>query len=320
MTTLLATAVDDASAVETAGSTGPPGGAGSVGAVGAAGAAGSTGTPPGAVVAAHLRHRVAWYAPLVGALRVSDRALPALTNQLDADPTPAPFPVSLSILGGAGAIGPALAWATRNATLQVRSVHARLRGDDLARGAARLVTALVTELPEGVDVHVEVPTAPGEQTAAGWSAALDAVAETGYALDVRTSGSWQHEHPDSRTLAAVLDAALDRELLVGFVGTNRALGGDHEHTGYREHGLLGLLGALTALLDGAAGDDAAAVLDDAAGDPHALGDAAERAVTLLTEADPVRLRRTFRGTAAADVERLADDLAALQLVGTRSPA
>lgn len=282
----------------------------------------ASGTPTadaGRVVAAHLRHRVAWYAPMVGSLRVTDRELPPVTAHLDADPAPSPLPVALVVTGGAGAVSPALAWAARHAGVQLRSLHTRLRDeDDLARNAARFVTAVGAELPDGVAVHVEVPIAPGERPGPGWSGAVDAVAAAGHRLEVRTSGSWQHDHPDSQTLATVLDAALDRELPVGLSGTDRALGFDQPATGYREHGLLGVLAALCTLLDGGGVDAAAQALEASVGDPVEPSDACADAVGQIARTDPACLRRSWTGSASADVEVLARDLAALGLTGTRA--
>ena len=276
--------------------------------------------PAGRVVASHLRHRGAWYAPFVGSLRLTDQDLPGLTGQLDADPVPSPLPVALVVIGGAGAVEPALAWATRHPGLQLRSLHTCLRDeDDLPRNASRLVTALGGQLPDGVAVHVEVPFTAGQRPGPGWAGALDVVAGAGHRLDVRTSGSWQHDHPGSSALVVVLDAALDRELPVACTGIDRALGSKQPVTGYWEHGLLGVLAALSALLDGAAADEAAALLDAVVGDPAAPSQACRSALQRVADADPGRLRRSWTGTSSADVECLARDLGTLGLIGSRTP-
>lgn len=184
------------------------------------------------------------WAPLVAAVRVLDTQVPVARAVL----APARTPVSLVLTGGAGQVaGPVSAATSRG--LAVVAVGTTLRDPaDLAGAARRVATAVDAarasgELDEETPVHVGIPGAAG--SGAGWSAALDVLAEAGLAVDV-----------DPADLdAAALDALLDREL------TLRA----------RVPGGLAALGLLAAVRACLAGDPARADLLLRACRPGATG-------------------------------------------------
>ncbi len=233
--------------------------------------------PPGnapvpEAVRGHARHRTAWYAGLVGPFVCSDRWLPDLTAQLDADAPPTPLRVTLVVAGGAGAIGPAVNWAVRHPDLELAGVEVAVRADEgspggLAHNATRVTTALdealrtnpaTAELP----AYVELPRTDGAEPAPAWQSAADVLATYGHPLKLRTGGETPEAHPGAVALAGCIDAALDRELAI------KATAGLHHavrHTsqeGFEQHGFLNVLLATRALLDGSSATEAAAVLEN----------------------------------------------------------
>lgn len=217
--------------------------------------------PPGnlalpAAVQAHRAHRTSAYAALVGPFVVSDIRLPDLLEELSDETEP--FAVTVVVTGGAGAIEPAVRWATNSGLLDVRSLETPLRAeDDLARNAMRVVAALeqVRDDLGQVPVYVEPPRVQGEPTH-GWLTALDELASAELRLKFRTGGVEEDMFPTSRELAASIDAALDRELpFKCTAGLHHAVRTGHQH------GFLNVLAATAAAFDGASRDEVVARLD-----------------------------------------------------------
>src|SRR5690606_6453788 len=147
-------------------------------------------------VPAHQRHVDAPYGHLVGPFVCDDRRLPELSRLLEAEPPDRPLPLTLVVIGGAGAIEPALTWAGRDPHLDVRAVETALRDeDDLSHTAARVTTVLDPALPDGVAAYVELPRLDGDDPTAGWLDAADTVAAAGYRLKFRTGGESPEAHP-----------------------------------------------------------------------------------------------------------------------------
>ena len=262
-------------------------------------------------VPAHVRHAASSYGFVVGPFVCSDRALPDLSRLLEAEPPEQPLPLTLVVVGGAGAIEPALTWAGRDPYLDVRAVESALRDeDDLAHNAARVVTVLDLALPDGVDAYVELPRLTGPEPTAGWLNAADAVAEAGHRLKFRTGGESKEAHPDETELATVIDAALDRQTAfkctAGLHHGVRLTAGD---TGFEQHGFGNVLLATGALLDGAARDAAAAVLEDR--DTDAVG----KALRGLDEAAAARIRSWFRSFGSCSIDEPVADLTGWGLLG-----
>ncbi|HSV37945.1 MAG TPA: hypothetical protein VLI04_04220 [Nocardioidaceae bacterium] len=207
-------------------------------------------------VAAHREHRASSYAAMVGPFVISDIKLPDLLEVLE-DSTEA-LAVSVVVTGGAGAIEPAVRWATRSGLLDVRALETPLRNeDDLARNASRVVTAIdhVREDLGDIPVYVEpprIPDGPSHQ----WLAALDEIASAGLRLKFRTGGVDLDAFPSATELAAGIDAALDRELpFKCTAGLHHAVRTDHQH------GFLNILAATAAAFDGAPRGDVIAELE-----------------------------------------------------------
>ena len=214
--------------------------------------------PPGNLpldraVAEHRGHRASEYAALVGGFVIGDVRLPDLLDVLDERDDDEALAVNLVVTGGAGAVEPAVRWATRAPTVELRALEVALRDeDDLARNAQRFLAALDplwTEL-EGVRVFVELPRVVGDPTP-GWLAAADELAAREIPLKFRTGGVTAEAFPSSSELAVSIDAALDRELpFKCTAGLHHALRHRDAETGFEHHGFLNVLLATRLLLDG----------------------------------------------------------------------
>lgn len=265
--------------------------------------------PPGnapldRAVAEHRAHRASEYAALVGGFVVTDVKLPDLIDILD-EGDEIPLAINLVVTGGAGAIEPAVRWATRAPLLRLRALEIALRDEaDLAHNALRAITALdqaEADL-EDVAVYVEPPRLDGPPTA-GWLGALDELAARDLRLKFRTGGADQAAFPTCGELGDAISAALDRELAFKCTaGLHHAVRQTDPGTGFTHHGFLNVLRATRASLDGEdpsevlAEDSTAALLD---------GFDAEEAV---------RTRRWFTGFGSCSVLEPHDDLVELGLL------
>ncbi len=264
--------------------------------------------PPASVpldraVAEHCAHRRSAYAGLVGGLVVTDLKVPDLIDVLDDGDTEEheePLAVSLLVTGGAGAIGPAIRWASRAPLLRMRSLHLALRDeDDLAHNARRVLTALdaVAEDLSEVEVYVEVPRWQDGRASHGWLSALDELAAGEVRTAFRAGGATPDTVPGAEELAGSIDAALDRELPFRCAGALV-----HAISGPASYGFLNVLAATRACLDGG---DTVAVLTGTDGDALLAG----TDVTSLA-----RTRRWFTGFGSADLLVSHDDLVEVGLI------
>ncbi|HSE71335.1 MAG TPA: hypothetical protein VLA97_11310 [Nocardioidaceae bacterium] len=240
--------------------------------------------PPGnaplsEAVAAHLRHRAAGYADLVGGFVVSDVKLPDLISEVGKAGSPGPLAVNVVVTGGAGAIEPAVRWALDEA-LDLRAVEVALRDEaDLAHNARRMVTVVdqlrtAGTLADEVLVHVEPPP-PRDAPGPGWLGALDEVAALDLRLKFRTGGASADSFPSAAALAACISAALDHELAFKCTaGLHHPVRHTDDATGFEHHGFLNVLLATRASLDGATIEETAAVLEQR--DPAAVRDLVEQ--------------------------------------------
>lgn len=243
--------------------------------------------PPGnapldRAVAEHYQHRCAPYAELIGGFVASDRVLPQLLALLSAeqDQRDSRLDLKLVVTGGAGAIEPAVRWATRSERIRLAGLEIALRDEeDLAHNARRMtaaVDALETELAD-VPVYVEPPRTHGSLTP-GWLAALDELAAHELRLKFRTGGVTPDAFPGVDELAGWIEAALDRETAFRCTaGLHHAIRCPDPQTGATQHGFLNVLLATRASLDG---EDPAPVLADShlrerlgVADPDALAGA-----------------------------------------------
>jgi hypothetical protein len=262
-------------------------------------------------VRAHAEHRAAWYSGLVGGFVCSDTRLTELQAALDSagDDAPAPLGVTLTITGGAGAVGPALTWVQRDARLRLTGLEVALRDeDDLAHNAARMTTVL-RDVPDDVTAYVEMPRVHGSGIPAGWAAALDEVAAAGLRVKFRTGGLDHDAFPTATELAEFIAASLDRETpFKCTAGLHHALRHTDDRTGFEHHGFLNVLLATRALFDGGSGADAEKLLEQR--DSADVGDQV-RALGI----NGVRsTRRWFTSLGSCSVLEPVDDLVALGLI------
>ena len=268
--------------------------------------------PPGNVpldeaVAAHRHHLASSYAGLLGAFVVSDTRLPDLARLVERVET-APLDVIVVVTGGAGALEPAVAWASRTEGVALAGVEVAMResdAGDLAPNAGRIVTA-VDRLGLDVPVSVEVPRLYGAEPSASWLGALDELAAADHRVKLRTGGLEADAFPSVHELATCIVAALDRELRFKCTaGLHHAVRHTDPQTGFDHHGFLNVLLATRASLDGAGADDVAAVLDTRDGAALARDPDAD----MLTSA-----RRWFTSFGSCSVLDPLDDLTKLGLV------
>ena len=271
--------------------------------------------PPGnapldAAVRAHREHRASTHADLVGPLVVGDAHLPDLLALVSTTP----LAVVVVVSGGAGALEPAVRWATRDGVLDLRGVEIALRDSatgELTHNTRRITTAvdqLVAsgDLDDETAVSVEMPRLYDAGPTADWLAALDEVAAGDHRLKLRTGGAEADAFPSATELATCIGAALDRELSFKCTaGLHHALRHRDATTGLTHHGFLNVLLATRASLDGASVADVAAVLEET------------DAAALLGGTDEAGLagaRRWFRSFGSCSVLDPLHDLHALGLV------
>lgn len=267
-------------------------------------------------VAEHQAARGAPYAGLLGAFVVADRTLPHLLDHLALDPEQPPLPVAVVVTGGAGAVGPAVRRAAGrpgSAGVVLRGVEVALRDlDDLAGNARRVVAAVraADEVPPDAAVHVEVPVThvPDPAASEDWLTALDEVAAAGLSLKLRTGGVQPTAFPTSATLAAAIDAALDRELTFKCTaGLHHAVRHRDTDSRFEHHGFLNLLLATGAAWDGAGPAEVERLLEEH--DAAAVVVAVSEAGSALASA-----RRWFTSFGCCAVAEPLEDLIALGLV------
>lgn len=276
--------------------------------------------PPGnaplpEAVAAHREHRASGHAALVGPFVVSDMRLPELLEAVGG--AGEALPVSVVVTGGAGAIEPAVRWATRAGTLELRGLEVALRDEaDLAHNARRMATAVdrlvsLGELGDEVPVYVEPPRLRGEEPTHSWLSALDELAAVDLRVKLRTGGVEADAFPSAAELAASLAAVLDRELrFKATAGLHNAVRHRDPETGFEHHGFLNVLVATRASLSGEPEDSVAKLLDES--DPRAV----RAIVAEVGGVDGlVSARRWFTSFGSCSILEPLEDLTALGLVG-----
>jgi hypothetical protein len=254
-------------------------------------------------LAAHTARRDQPWTDLVGTFVVKDTDLPRLRGTS--------VRLSLVCTGGAGQVAGPLGLA-RRLGLDVAGIEIALRDPDELAGNARRVVAAIDEVKADGDlddllVHVELP---GPATH-GWLAAADEVAareDLGLRLKFRTGGLDADAFPTVDTLAAWIEAALDRETpFKCTAGLHRAVRHTDPATGFEHHGFLNVLAATRTALDAGDRDATAAVLAEQ--DADALLEALPDLDTLA------RTRRWFTSFGSCSVHEPLEDLAGLGLVG-----
>jgi hypothetical protein len=274
----------------------------------------------------HLEHRGAPYSDLVGPLVLGDRHLAELAELLPAtgrDETQAASPsgpvsgheLSLAVVvsGGAGALEPAVRWATRDG-LRLAGLEVAVRDSatgEAAHNARRIATMLdqlrsAGELDDDVPVHVEMPRLYGSPPTPDWFGALDELAAAELRLKLRTGGLDPDAFPAPHELAGCIEAALDREMTFKCTaGLHHAVRHRDPQTGFEHHGFLNVLLATRALFDGAGVDEAAVLLDEHDAD-HLVAQATDDALA--------GGRRWFTSFGSCSVVEPLEDLQKLGLV------
>jgi hypothetical protein len=239
-----------------------------------------------------------WYADLVGSFVVTDTRLPEV---------PVEVPVSVVATGGAGAVAGVAALAARRGH-RLTGIEFAVRDlDDVAGNVRRIVAAVdaarADGLPDETAIYVELPQA---ETTASWLAAADVVAEAEAHLKFRTGGVEAHLFPDAPTVAAWIDAALDRETSFKCTaGLHHALRHRDHDTGFEHHGFLNVLLATRRAFDGGTVAEVAEVLDD-----RYTNDL----VALARPSDLAGARRWFTSFGSCSVTDPLDDLLGLGLL------
>jgi hypothetical protein len=268
--------------------------------------------PPGNLpldraVAAHREHKSSEYAAMVGNFVVSDVKIPDLLDVLDEQQDDDELTINLVVTGGAGAIEPAVRWATRAPTVRLSGLECALRDEDDLGHNARRVCAVIDALEEelaDVNVFVEPPRFV-DWPSHGWLTAIDELAMRELPLKFRTGGVTADAFPSPVELASSIAAALDRELpFKCTAGLHHALRHTDPETGFTHHGFLNVLAATRASLDGGNPEDMLALTD---------------AETLLSGLDAEALERTrrwFTGFGSCDILEPHNDLVELGLIKT----
>ena len=252
--------------------------------------------PPGDVplhdATAAYADRVGAAAELVASFVLRDTDLPLVRGFAG--------PLSVVVTGGAGQVAGPAALCDRLG-LRLAGLEIALRDLDDLPGNVRRVDAAVRDAGIDVPVHIEIP---GPSTA-GWLSAADEVAAAGHRLKLRL-GHVDHDLvPDSATVAAWVDAALDRETpFEGTAGLHRAV--RHEPEGGGAHGFLNVMVATATLWDGGSLADATDVLE-------------QRDGAALAAADLGSVRRWFTSFGSCSVVEPLDDLVALGLLSPDAP-
>jgi hypothetical protein len=245
--------------------------------------------PVARALAEHRDHHRAWYGDLIGPLRVPASATEALLGALLPGDHALPIvltpdPASDNLLAN---LRTARALLLDNHRVELVGIELPFAAADSAADAARLaLDALDFTVPAWFMVKAEP----------GWEPAFDVLAQDG-----AESVALYLPRPSSAAVfdgvAAVLRALIDRELpyavtdgISGLVSTPNG------------HGLLNLLCATRAALNGAEADELAAVLAEPSPDP--LASAARR----MSEADAAIVRAFLPTVSGPSIRELVDEL------------
>ncbi|MCF2526149.1 hypothetical protein [Yinghuangia soli] len=261
--------------------------------------------PPGNLplpeaVAAHRRHRAAWYADLVGPFLVGSGKIAELTEL--ADPAD-PLRVAVVVAGGAEAVGPAL-------TAVLAAPGLVLAGAETAGDTAAVIAAYHEFLPEDLSGAVEVAYDDDLE------ANLELIAATRHRAKFRTGGVVAEAFPSPEALGRFLWLCAARSLPFKLTaGLHNAMHHTDPETGFVHHGFLNVAEATLAarrqgpyLWEGGREiGEFAAILADESG---RLADRIGRAAA----PEAPYTRELFTGFGSCSIDEPLDDLVALGLV------
>nr|MDT0662696.1 hypothetical protein [Micromonospora sp. DSM 115978] len=226
--------------------------------------------PPGSAplpeaVAAHRRHRAAWYAGMVGPLLVPASELAALAALLDTTER-----IDVGVIGDVPIPRLYRLRDTLDRRIRIRQVEAAVakRGEDPRAGLAELV-GLPAHLDDA-DVYAEIPLTWGLLRALD-TLAQERASGKRVAAKFRTGGLAAELFPTPVELAAVICACRDRELPFKLTaGLHHAVRHIDPETGFTHHGFVNVLAGVLAAAEGGEVADVAELL--AATDPQAFVD------------------------------------------------
>lgn len=253
--------------------------------------------PMADAVRAHLAHRKAAYAHVVGPFVCPDDRLRELSRELAAYEGSV-LDVAVVVRRGPAAVPDAVDLVTRDETLRLRAVEvSATRATDVVDEIVRLFARV---LPAGTAGSVELPL-----TAEG----VDELAGTPYSVKIRTGGTEAAAFPDESALARVIAACVCRgRAFKCTAGLHHAVRHTDPATGFEHHGFLNVMAAIDAALRGGDSEDLAEMLRSRDGEDHA------GRLRRLTPAEAGALRRTFLSFGTCSVVQPVDDLAALGLL------
>lgn len=216
--------------------------------------------PPGSAslaeaVAAHRRHRTAWYAHLVGPLLLPATELAALTPLLAPEES-----IDVGVIGDAPITRLATLLDAVDPRIRVRQLEVAVakRGEDPQPGLAELLD--LTRHRESLDVYAEIPLTWGLLRALD-SVARERAGGRRIAAKFRTGGLAAELFPTPVELAAVICACRDRELPFKLTaGLHQAIRHVDPETGFIHHGFVNVLVATAAAMAGGEVTDVAELL------------------------------------------------------------
>jgi hypothetical protein len=213
-----------------------------------------------AAVAAHRRHRGAWYSSLGGPFVCAETRLGDLRAALTADNCAA-IELSLVVTGGAGAVPTALDAVAADPRLRLRAVEVPAAKDgDPADAVAAVAEALDGAPLAAAAGYVEIPLRAIADPATG-DRLLAIVDSHGYRPKLRTGGVTADAFPDETTLASCLTAVIGRRTpFKCTAGLHHAVRHTAADTSFEHHGFLNVLLAVAAASSGASTKNVADLL------------------------------------------------------------
>ncbi|PYC76389.1 hypothetical protein C7C46_22365 [Streptomyces tateyamensis] len=259
---------------------------------------------PAQAVPAHLAHRSAWYADLVGPFLCGPARIDPLAELVGADEG---LDVSLVVPEGSAGLAPALRAIAARPQLRLAGIEVPAdRLDDAAEGVRRVraeLDRLLPEWPPGLPVAVELDRGPQLLLA------LDALEGGPYRAKFRTGGTVAQAFPGELELASFLYAAVYRKLpFKCTAGLHHAVRHEDAGTGFAHHGFLNVLLATHAALGGAEHPELVELLREQDGAVVAAR------VAALTAGEQRAARAAFTGFGTCSIGEPLADLAALGLV------
>jgi hypothetical protein len=261
--------------------------------------------PPGnapldRALAEHLEHRSAWYAELVGPLLVPADRMADLTEIVTVQPLPARLDVGVIASLGPEVAAEALQSAATISAVRVTGVELPLNtsvdaGADWDRLGAD-VRAVWWEVDRGQDVGAQLDR-------------LAAVDGRLGGAKLRTGGVSPAAVPSAAEVAAFLRHAIDVDLTFKLTaGLHHAVRTTDPDTGLEQHGVLNVLCAIKAALNGGEEDELETVLAER--DPAVL----VARTNGMSEADASVARAFWSSFGCCGVTDPIDDLVALGLL------